>query len=382
MRSRHPGTALATVLAATLLAVTACGAGEQDEQPAEPREPQAEQQVEQPAEAALAADWLTAQLSDGLVRNEQYDFDDHGLSIDVALALRAQGGREAVVQEVAGALEGAVEEYTTGGTEGLYSGAVAKLASFAVQVGDDPTSFGGTDLVERLEGLVSTRPASAGRLQDSAPGTDVANTIGQAFGAHALDAAGSPAAAPATAYLLDQQCAGGWFRLLLTEDPTARDQSCDAGDPEGRSAPDTDATALVVLALLEVDDPSAEITEALQRAQAWLVEQQAADGSLVAEPGAPDPVPSSNSTGLAGWVLGRLGACDEAAAAAQWLAAVQVPEGERAAGAVAYSLEAFESLPASGRIVVPERDQWRRATAQAAPALEHLQAERCGSGSP
>ncbi len=381
MRSRHPGIALASVLAAALLAVTACGAGDpaQDEQPAQQ---QAEPLVEQPAEAALAADWLVAQLSDGVVRNEQYDFDDHGLSIDVALALQALGGHEPVVQEVAAALEGAVEEYTTGGTEGLYSGAVAKLASFVVQTGDDPTSFGGTDLVERLEGLVSTRPVSAGRLQDSAPGADVANTIGQAFGAHALEAAGSPAAAPVTAYLLDQQCSEGWFRLLLTEDPTARDQSCDAGDPEGRSAPDTDTTALVVLALLEVDDPSSEVREAVQRAQAWLVEQQAADGSLVAEPGAPDPVPSSNSTGLAGWVLGRLGACEEASRAAQWLAAVQVAEDEREAGAVAYSQDAFASLPASGRIVVPERDQWRRATAQAAPALAHLQAERCEAGSP
>ena len=378
MRSRHPGTALATVLAATLLALTACGAGEQDEQQAEPREPQ----VEQPAEAALAADWLAAQVDDGVVRNEQYDFDDHGLGIDVALALRALGVHEPVVQQVAGALEGSVEEYTTGGTEGLYSGAVAKLASFAVLSGGEPTSFGGVDLVERLEGLVSTRPVSAGRLQDSAPGADVANTIGQAFGAHALEAVGSPAAAPVTAYLLDQQCAGGWFRLLLTEDATARDQSCDGGDPEGRSAPDTDATALVVLALLELEEPPAEVREALRRAQGWLVEQQDADGSLVAEPGAGDPVSSSNSTGLAGWVLGRLGACEEAARAARWLAAVQVAEGEREAGAVAYSQEALASLPPSGRIAVPERDQWRRATAQAAPALEHLQAERCDAGSP
>lgn len=41
---------------------------------------------------------------------------------------------------------------------------------------------------------------------------------------------------------------------------------------------------------------------------------------------------------------------------------------------------ALEALPASGRITTRERDQWRRATAQAAPALEHLQPTRCEAG--
>ncbi len=373
MRSKDRRTALVAALAA-LVALAGCGSDE----PAQEARPE----VEQPAEARLAADWLTAQLTDGVVRNEQYDFDDHGLSVDVALALRAQGGHETTVDEIGDALAGAVDDYTSGGTQGLYSGAVAKLAAFATLTGADPTSFGGVDLVERLEGLVSTRAVSAGRLQDTAPGADVANTIGQAFGAQALAAAGSPSAAPVTAYLLDQQCEAGYFRLLLTEDATARDQSCDGGDPEGRSAPDTDATALVVLALLEVEDPSPAVDEAVERAQAWLVDQQAADGSLTGEPGSPAAVASANSTGLAGWVLGRLGDCDEAARAAAWLGDLQVPAGEREEGAVAYSVEAYDARPASGRIAVPERDQWRRATAQAAPALEHLEVERCEAASP
>lgn len=378
MRSQSRRAPLAAALAVALLGATACGSDQPADEPAQ-------QAVGQPVEAVLAADWLTGQLTDGVVHNEQYDFDDHGLSIDVALALRDLGGHEAVVAEVGESLAGAVETYTTGGTDGLYSGAVAKLASFATLTGEDPADVGGTDLVELLEGLVSSRSASTGRLQDTAPGADVANTIGQAFAAQALAAAGSPAAEPVTAYLLEQQCADGWFRLLLTEDATARDQSCDGGaveGGEGRSVPDTDATALVVLSLLELEDPSPEVVAAIDRAGAWLGEQQAADGSLTGEPASGAAVASANSTGLAGWVLGRLGACAEAARAAQWLSDLQVPAGEREAGAVAYEVAAYDALGGAGRISTPERDQWRRATAQAAPALEHLEPGRCEAEAP
>ncbi|NYD58221.1 hypothetical protein BKA08_002459 [Nocardioides marinisabuli] len=377
MRSQSRRAPLAAALAVALLGATACGAEE-------PAAPEAAPRAEQPPEAALAGDWLSEQLTDGVVRNEQYDFDDHGLSIDVALALRALGRHEATVAQVADALDGAVEAYTSGGTDGLYSGAVAKLASFMTLAGEDPTDVGGADLVERLEGLVSSRPASAGRLQDTAPGADVSNTIGQAFAAHALAAAGSAAAEPVTDYLLEQQCADGWFRLLLTEDARAADQSCDAGAAartDDRSVPDTDATALVVLSLLELEDPPPQVVAAVDRAAAWLVEQQAADGSLTGEPASGSTVASANSTGLAGWVLGRLGSCAEAARAAQWLSDLQVPAGEREAGAVAYEEAAYDALPGTGRISTPERDQWRRATAQAAPALEHLEPGRCEAGS-
>lgn len=318
-------------------------------------------------EPGLTADWLTAQLTDGLVHNDQYDIDDHGLSIDVALALHAQGGHDATVAQVSDALAGEVDAYTRGGTKDLYSGSVAKLASFVTRTGADPASFGGVDLLARLEGLVSTRPVSAGRFEDRSAAGDFANTIGQAFGAHALTEADSPLAAPVTAYLLEQQCEGGGFRLLLTEDKTARDQSCDADS----ATPEIDATALVVLALLEIEDPPDEVLDAVQDARSWLLEQQQDDGSL---PG------SANATGLAGWVFGRLGSCDPARRAARWLSDLQVPAGEPEAGAVAYAPPALDALPASGRITTRERDQWRRATAQAAPALEHLRPTRCQAG--
>ena len=44
-----------------------------------------------PTPVKSGAAWLSDQVTDGLVHNEQYDFDDIGLSIDVALGLDAAG---------------------------------------------------------------------------------------------------------------------------------------------------------------------------------------------------------------------------------------------------------------------------------------------------
>ena len=44
-----------------------------------------------PKPVKAGAGWLSDQVTDGLVHNDQYDFDDVGLSIDVALGLDAAG---------------------------------------------------------------------------------------------------------------------------------------------------------------------------------------------------------------------------------------------------------------------------------------------------
>lgn len=362
---KHPltrGAALVAGAAATTLAVVATAtpavAGPADKQQA-------------------AAGWLAGQLDGGVAVNEQYEFNDYGLSIDTGLALRAQGLKTRKVSKISAAMAEAVDSYTTGadfGSDDVYAGATAKLASFVTRTGGDPVDVGGVDLVERLEGLVSTEAPTTGRLQDRSSFGDYANTIGQSFAAQALEAVGSEQAAPVTSYLLQQQCEAGYFRLSFSP-AAAPDQGCDAapGDPDQGA----DVTALVVLNLLEVADPSAEVVAAIDDAAAWLVAQQSDGGAFG---GGADAGVNSNSTGLAGWALGEAGVCGKAQQAARWVKKQQAGARDKALGvekgAIAYDRAAFLTGKKEG-ITEQTRDQWHRATAQAAPALENLRKVEC-----
>ncbi len=134
--------------------------------------------------AYSAARWLDDQLTDGVVHNEQYDFDDLGLTIDVFLALHDLETRTATQQRIVEALASKVDEYTTGGSfapDDRYAGATGKLASAVQEAGQDATSFGGVNLVQRAEERVVTEGTSAGRASDLSEYGDFSNTIGQAW---------------------------------------------------------------------------------------------------------------------------------------------------------------------------------------------------------
>ena len=339
-----------------------------------------------PVAGSTGADWLAGQLTGGLVHNDQYAFDDYGLTIDVALGLAAAGGQDTRVATVAGAVADHVESYTTGvdfGSSDVYAGATAKALHLADVAGADPTAFGGTDLVTRLEGLTTDAGPSAGRIADQSEYGDYANTIGQAFAASGLDAAGSTEAAAATTYLLDQQCSAGWFRLLFTADATAADQSCDGGVASGSSKADPDTTSLAVILLADqADDPT--VAAALTRAEAWLLDQQHDDGSFGG--GTSTEAANSNSTGLAGWALGVRGHTAEAARAAVWVRGLQAADTAPCTtaltggtGAIAYDAAAFTTGRTEG-ITEATTDQWRRASAQALPVLRWAPAATAAYG--
>ena len=54
---------------------------------------------------SAGAAWLEAQLADGILHNDEYDFDDLGLSADIAFALDTVGGHGATVETIALAAE-------------------------------------------------------------------------------------------------------------------------------------------------------------------------------------------------------------------------------------------------------------------------------------
>lgn len=296
-----------------------------------------------------AAAWITGQLKNGVLFDDQYKSDDYGTSADVALALAAIGGHEADVARIAKAVAAHQHAYVAPGfgTE-LSAGAVAKTIVLDQAAGIAPGA-----LVGKLDTLIGSNGRVADKLDPKAKkATDYANTIVQTLAVRALDKAGDPKATAATRFLLAQQCADGGFRLYF---PTSASHACTA---------DVDTTGFAVLALLQAhDQPGASAAAA--KAVRWLASVQHADGSFDASQPA---VPNANSTGLAGWALGAAGSTAAAAKAATWVAKHELPCSSKDAGAIAYDNTAL----AAGKVTVKTEGQFRSATSQALPALQWL----------
>lgn len=327
------------------------------------------------------ARWLTRQLSDGLIHNDQYDFDDYGLTADTAFALAAIGGQHDTVREIRKALAQHVDSWTTGvdfGSDDVYAGSTAKAVVLAQTTGADPRAFHGVDLVKRLNTRVNDTRPTIGRIED-ASATDYANVIGQSFAAQGLSVAGSRNADNAVRFLLKQQCSAGYFRLNFA-DKSATDQTCDGGAHSTTSAPDTDVTALAVLSLIALPNKTSAVRSAISNAVGWLTRRQKGNGSFGGGPATESS--NSNSTGLAGWALGASGACKAASKSARWVQGVQISgdvSGSPLAvekGAIGYDRDRFAAGEADG-IGTKDRDQWRRATTQAAPSLINLRVTTC-----
>jgi hypothetical protein len=312
------------------------------------------------ASGRSAGNWLEGQLTDGLIHNDVYDFDDYGLTADTGMALAAVGGHSRAVTQVKRALASHVDSWTTGadfGSRDIYAGSVAKAVVFAQTTGAKPRNFGGVNLVKRLNARISSEPGIAGRLQDKTAGTDYANTLGQAYAAAGLSKAGSAKAKPAVRFLLKQQCGAGFFRLYFAG-PSAKNQTCNGAAVRKNRAPDTDATAIAVINLQSIKRPSRAVKRSIADALPWLVRQQKRNGSFGGGPTTSGA--NTNSTGLAAWALSRGGKCRAADNATDWVAGLQKKN-----GAIAYDRAAFKV-----GISAETRDQWRRATAQAAPGLQ------------
>lgn len=306
-----------------------------------------------------AGTWLIDQLSDDVVMNEEFGFADLGLTLDVLAALDELGDFDQDVERMVGTLEGQLEGYI-GFEDDVFAGATAKAAVVWSQVGEDPRDVAGTDLVAAVESTVVTEGEATGRIVDQmASGDDFANVIGQVHAAQALSEADADLAGDALDYLLAQQCSDGFFRLYFA--PIDGPQACDE-DPQAEANPD--ATAQAVLALRAIGGAEAE--HAADRATAWLVEAQDADGSF--DGGSELPEANANSTGLAARALAASGEGQAAREARDWLGAVQLRFAGDDDGAVASNPADFAEA-SEGEIPAEARDTWVRATADAARAF-------------
>ncbi|WP_157209966.1 hypothetical protein [Nocardioides aequoreus] len=359
--------------------------------------------------SSAGAAWLADELgSDGLLPG-QFGGGDVGLSIDAALSLAAVGGQDAAVASVVSAVRGArgqayvQAEYSfdddSDGTPSDFVSQAANATGKALTLltgQGGATSAGSIELEQRLEELTTDAGASQGRIVDSLTRdgaaqppvgqagdadftrTDFANTLGQAFAARGLAAAGSPEAAAAADYLLLQQCPGGGFRLEMAE-PTATTALTCADAAEATN----DVTGIVVQQLQEIEAPGTDVTNAIAAARTWLLSRQAGNGSWGGS--GEETASNANSTALAALAVaaGDAGAATEAAA---WLRRLQVTafdactEMNPERGALGYNGADLKSARNDGLGSEPaDRDQWQRVMAQALPALALLDESELGT---
>ncbi|GAA3541920.1 hypothetical protein AFL01nite_25560 [Aeromicrobium flavum] len=311
-----------------------------------------------------AGQWLSAQLTNGVVHNDAWGSDDLGLSLDVLGALRELGVQPQVRQQVLATVSARVDEYVEFTSEGVttfYPGSGGKLAIAVDTAGADPHAVGPRkrDLVADIEAVTDDATGES---------SDTYGLFGQTFATRGLIAGGSREAARSVAFVAAQQCANGSFRQNLTAD-------C----PD---VPEIDTTAAALQTLAEARAAGIAVdSSAIERAGAAIAAAQAADGSFVG-----NGVPNTNSTGLAAVALSRAGRTDAARKAAAWVARHQVTAatGGRLAsqvGAIAYDRAALEAGAADG-IESAMRDQWLRASTQAAPALALLTTGRATATAP
>ncbi|MBU8859770.1 MULTISPECIES: cell wall anchor protein [unclassified Micromonospora] len=344
-----------------------------------------------PAHVTAARDagsWLAGEFTDGSLPGP-FTPEDWGLTIDGLVALSATGVDAPTRQAATAQVAAHVRSYNSiddWGYEGFTDGgATAKLLYAASAAGADPTDFGGYDL--RAETLSLIAGADAGHQRgritsrttaDSGP--DASNTFDQSFAVLGLARSGD-LPQDTVDFLIRQQCTAGGFRLY----PDTADGPSPSCDEQAGAVLDVDSTAMAVQALLAAAAGGATgAGDAARKGAGWLVTQQHADGSFGGS--GPTTGANSNSTGLAGQALAAAGRDDEAARAAEALAALQLTAGNGGAasadtGAIAYNTDGITAAKANG-ITETDRDQWRRATAQALLGLAQVPLGRIGLDAP
>ena len=283
---------------------------------------------------ASGAGYLVKQLTDGTHLASSFG-PDYGLTADLALALAASGGQDTTLAKVDGYLVAHIADYAdpagTSAFPGPYTGSTAKLAVLAEVTGQDPTSFGGFDLLTTLTGNVCTAATTDGFCTAAGDFSQAYSTVSQSLGVLAL--ARAKVAPPAAALnRLDQlQCADGGFSSTLLA-------------PGANCVSDVDTTGYAVQALSLLPEQAKQTAAG----RAFLVTSQVSGGGF---PGAAGV--NANSTALAVQALTATadqGGSEQAAAGQKFLATLQNSDG-------------------GVRITADKGDSDTRSTTQAIPAL-------------
>ncbi|MGD0746434.1 MAG: hypothetical protein ABSB68_01320 [Acidimicrobiales bacterium] len=267
---------LAAMLGTATLTSLAAPAGATSVQP----------EIPQFAAAQSAATWLVGQqASDGSIGGSLSS------TVDAVLALAAAHVDVPAANAALSHVEANANSYiTVDSADG--PGQLAALILDAHAMGVNPTNFGGTNLVTRLQATEQTSGPDAGLFgTETQLGDYYVGTYVQGLVFTALKAAGEPADAAAIGWLTNQQCpSGGWAV------PNQAVGVC-AEDPSNFQGADDQTTSLVVQGLAA---QGALTTGIAANALSFFTDGQDADGgwsyypSTAAEPQQTD----SQSTGL------------------------------------------------------------------------------------
>ncbi|KPL88313.1 prenyltransferase/squalene oxidase repeat-containing protein [Ardenticatena maritima] len=242
------------------------------------------------ADLQAAVAWLREQVqADGGVSDGFSEGSSVGATVDVVLAAAAVG------EDVSTwATPSPLDFLATQASTAAGTGTLAKLTLAAVATGQDPTNFGGVDLVA---GINAAYDAATGRFDGL--------VIDHAFAMLALKNAGVAIPDGAARALIDLQAEdGGWSF-------------------DGASQSDTNTTALAIQALVAADAGDAAIVKAL----GFLKTQQNEDGGFpYQKPSAYGTDTDANSTA---WVIQALTATGDIAVPSpeEALAALQTESG-------------------------------------------------------
>jgi hypothetical protein len=263
--------------------------------------------------STIAAEWISGELTNGLIVGEFGP--DLGLTIDTGMAVSTVAGQGATVTAINTALEPRIADYIGDGTKESYAGALAKAAAFARTAKKNPTSYGGVNLIARLEERTANVPADpaaepqaaafAGRIFDKSEFGNFANVVGQSYAVRALTLANSAEAGAARDFLLKQQCASGYFRLGFDEGRRARASPVHRGCRRQRGWTRT-PPSLAVINLVESRDTSPAVTaRPRQGRQRGSPHRQRGSGAIRGAAGT-DAQINTNTTALGGYAMGLL----------------------------------------------------------------------------
>lgn len=273
---------------------------------------------------SAAAGWLSTQFVDGshlpTPNGDHFDqkygkdyFPNQGVNADVIFGLAAAKTAAGSIDKALQYLDTFADAYAdlSGSQGGPYDGAVGKLALAAIVAGDDPTDFGGSNLMATL--AKDECPAASTTCTPGAA-ANIFSSVSESFVILAEARTAGKKYTPSTdalAYLVSLQCGSGGF----TDGVTA----CGSGPA------DLDATSYALMALSAAGGHRTEIRAAV----GWLKGQQESAGYWISQ-----DIPNANSTGLAAAALAGEG--EDVSTARTWLRSQQVGAGAPGAGAVKY----------------------------------------------
>jgi hypothetical protein len=273
-----------------------------------------------------AAGWLARQMTRGNHFVDVFNgttFPDQGLTIDAIFAFAAARTADDYAARAAAwlARRSILTGYIGNGTTSSFAGATANLLLATEVRGLDPATFGGVNLPARLSALLT----ASGRYSDHSKFGDFSNAFSQSLAVIATSRLGG-AAPSAVSFLAGSECSDGGFPLDFGQ------KTC---------APDPDATALDVQALLAAGRPGPA-----RRGLSWLASVQRSDGGFASPP---STLSNTNSTGLAGEAFAVGGRFKNAARARAFLLSVQVGCAAKPArrGALAFTDQGFRAATAA-----------------------------------